>query len=35
LRKRDESEPFGTISISDLVKLFLENKKPPKSKKRQ
>lgn len=33
LRKRDENEAFGTISISELVKLF-EEQKPPKSKRR-
>jgi threonyl-tRNA synthetase len=34
LRRRDESEPFGTLPIADLIKLLQDQSKAPKSKRR-
>jgi len=34
LRRRDEDEPFGTLSVSEIVKLFEKHCEAPKSKKR-
>ena len=34
LRKRDEKEPFGTVKIADLIKMFEEQAHAPKSKRR-
>ena len=34
LRRRDEEEPFGTLSIGEIVKLFEQHSEPIKSKKR-
>ena len=34
LRKRDEKEPFGTIKVTELIKLMEEQSQPPKSKRR-
>jgi threonyl-tRNA synthetase len=34
VRRRDESEPFGSLPILDMLKLFQEQAKVPKSRRR-
>ena len=34
LRRRDQEEPFGTLTVPETLKLFEEESKPAKSKKR-